>query len=214
MHFVVIAGPQSSGKTTAFTHLQQKYQDRFDYHPEINQLNVHGVTLGSIAVSASMEEEILQADIAQITHIHDTHKIQIYETAMFHLVYVNSLAPGLYKQAKEHYREAFSGHLLDVIFIDTLPETSFARRRPIYLARIEGEITKKRLAKSPATTYTNEMLQKYEKRIQDLFPIWHHVYDELSYANRKVTINNNKTEEEFLSEFDRVINELSDHQKT
>lgn len=199
MKLVVIAGPQSSGKTTSLNHIKHKYRSDLDFHPEINQYNLYPKTtkLGSISVSSEMEQEIIRADLSHINNISPTSRIQVLETSVFHLVYSNHLAPSIYQEAKMGYLKAISSHELYVIFIDSKPEISFARRKQNYLARVKDKPNKK------------ELMAKYEQRINDLYPIWHQVYNEIDYAKDKTIIRNNHSDQDrFLREVEAAFTKV------
>lgn len=211
MKFVILAGPQSSGKTTAFNYLQKIYSDNLDSHYELNQTNVfQGVDMGCIAVTSNMEEKICFADIERVRSLVEVDKVQLYETAMFHLVYSQLLAPRVYSNLRGEYKKSFAPHNLHIIFIDTPPDTTFARRKHIYEERIDKAIQKGETDGLDSVAYKDRMLTKYKKRMVDLYPHWHSVLQEIDYADSTTIINNNHdSKEKFLQDlknsFEQII---------
>ena len=200
----MIAGPQSSGKTTAWQYLKDKYSHLADFHPEINPYTLFKNTqLGSIIATAKMQKKIHQADLFRIKNIR-TNKIQVTETCLFHLVYYGLIiGTEFYYQAWQDYKQALSRFNLKIIFINTLPEISFARRRDNYQQRIVNEIETRQLKGEKADTFSKETMAKYKQRINDIYPWWMKVYQDIDYAKAKIMIeNNHQFLDKFLKEVD------------
>lgn len=204
INYIVIAGPQSSGKTTAWQYLKEKYANLADFNPEINPYTLFKNTqLGSIVATKKMQKKIHQADLTRIKNI-TINKTQVTETCLFHLVYYALIVGSdFYHQAWQDYKQALSSFNLKIIFINTLPEISFARRRENYQQRIDNEIKTRQLKGEKARTFSKETMAKYKQRINDIYPWWMKVYQDIDYAKTKVMIqNNHQFLDKFLGEVD------------
>jgi len=209
---VVIAGPQSAGKTTATNFLANKYKDKVKFYDEMNQYKLfpEKTKLGGVVVDEEMERAIHEADIKRTRKIVKEEEKALIETAMFHLVYHEKLiGREFYELADREYREVFEGVSLKVIFIDTKPEVSFRRRKPVYEARIEREIKEKGWVGEAASEFRKMMLEKYKRRMEENYPGWRRVYEEIDYAREKIIIENNeRSQEDFLAEVDKEFRRM------
>jgi len=207
LKIVVIAGPQSSGKTTSLKYLREKYADQLDFHPEINQNTLFPeAKMGSVAVTPEMEREIVQTDINHLDNLPPSDLLQLAETAPFHLVYSHHLDPDYYQEAILGYKQALEKHELYIIFIDTKPKVSFARRKRTYLARVKKAIKEQNLSPEEASSYTRSMMLKYERAITERYPIWKNVLSEINYAKGKIIIpNNHSNQDKFLAEIEAAF---------
>lgn len=193
---LIIAGPQSSGKTTAFNYLKSKYPD-YHYQEEINPYYLAGKNHGGAAFTTNeLELKLVEADLQMLCSLKNKklngYKGIICETSIFHLVYTENFC-GL-KTADEYLKkylllhDNFDSYLL---FIDTKPEVSWRRRYPNYLTRTKsnGGI---------------EALEKYQNTIYKLYPIWLKWYDRIPF--KKQTIRNSFiTKETFIEKIDAQL---------
>src|SRR3989338_11118088 len=88
---LIIAGPQSSGKTTAFNYLKSRFPN-FYYQEEINPYILMGKNhLGGAFTTHDLEVKLAEADLLMlkniINHVKGHHNCIIIETGIFHLVY-------------------------------------------------------------------------------------------------------------------------------
>lgn len=190
---LIIAGPQSSGKTTVFKLLQKKYPNA-TFVPEVNQYLIYGKKhLGSAYVTKETELLISKEDIRITKKIDRSKKLVIMETGIFHAAYLEKLVGR--KTADKFYPKYLDAHTgLDpiILFIDTKPQTSFKRRKKIYLKRIAD-------AKIKDSKVKQEMLEKYKKNIYDLYPFWIKYYKKFPF--KKVVIKNSrKSYNKFIDE--------------
>jgi thymidylate kinase len=190
--YIVIAGPQSCGKTTAIEFLKAKYSDRFIFHPEINPYTVSKkAALGSIVTNNKIEHLIHSEVLKRIKNINGSTKSYIAETEIFHLAYILMLrGKSYYRKKMEEYIKALGKQELYVIFINTQPEISFKRREKEYLVRISKEVKRRCIQGLVVNKFKKEMLQKYEERIKEMYPNLITVYNDISFAEAKCTINN------------------------
>jgi len=199
--FLIIAGPQSSGKTTVFNLLKKKYP-KLSFVEEINQYSlVNKKHMGGAFVNREIEIAITSENIRTTKKIDRTKKVVIMETDIFHVVYLEKSAGR--KTAEEffpRYLKAHKGLNPTIIFIDTKPRTSFQRRRKIYLKRIKdaGIIDLKT---------KKQMLEKHKKNIYDLYPLWIKYYKKIPFKKFMIK-NSRKTFRKFVSELENKAKKI------
>ena len=205
MKVVVIAGPQASGKTTAWRFLSDKCGGRAGFYEEMNPyvLFPERAKLGNLAVDEEMERKIHEADVARVSEVLKEGMVGVIETLMFHAVYYEEfLGEEFYHQGMRDYEEALRGVEVGVLFIDTTPEVSFAR----YWRRVVGEIERRGLKGEEARRWGEEMMKKYEIRMRDRYQKWWQVFEELDYVKEKWVIeNNDRSRGSFLNEVEKVF---------
>lgn len=210
IRLIVIAGPQSSGKTTSLNLLKQKYPN-FNYLEEINPYNItNNNHQGAAFVNKNMQINIANIDIRRTKNIlvdqlsHDrgnngkTNNAYIIETGIFGLVYFERLME--IKNTDIYYKKYLSIYKkFDpiIIFIDTKPTISWKRRKPIYLKRIKdnGII---------APSDKKAALKKYRQIIYDLYPLWLKYYNKVPFDKYMIK-NSNKSYSRFKQE---LINKI------
>lgn len=164
---IVIAGPQSSGKTTIMKLLEKKYP-HIPFIEEINPFTIISRNhLGGAYVDAETERKITDANIEKIKTIDQSQSAVFMETGILHTTYAE------YYSGREtaeiylkKYIKAHEGLHPIVFFIDTKPQISWERRRSIYLRRINNLGVKQWRERM-------KMLQKYRNTIVALYPLWH-----------------------------------------
>lgn len=199
---IVIAGPQVCGKTTASRIISQKFKNIL-FHPEINQYTILGGNhLGSAYVSWELEEKIIRADLARLARIVSDKRdlIHLAETGIFHTVYSQIFdVPQAQKFIKE-YEKLYQEAKIGILFINTTPAVSWARRRGYYLKRTLSEIQKRNLEGNQAKKLREEMMGKYKARIFNLYSLWLSTFEIFSYPKIKIA-NNGKN----LAVFEKKI---------
>ena len=198
---IVIAGPQSSGKTSLLNNLKKKYSN-WHFIDEINPATVTGKKdFGAVNTGTELEKKIIERDINNIRNISRDHQIVVLECGIFHYVYARHF---IYReQANFYFKEYLKAHKgLDthVIFIKTIPEVSLERRKEKYLKRIMDKgITDKKII--------DEYLEQYRKVIDDLYPLWLECYKKVPFP--KIMIENSyKEKSRYLKEADEIIQSL------
>lgn len=188
---ITIAGPQSSGKSTVFSSLQSIYPTAF-FIEETNQYKLIGNHHpGAAYVTSSIEEQILNEDIKIINSLDCSQDIYIIETGILHVTYAAFM---LGKEKADiffnEYLRTYNKFRPVVLFIDTKPEISWKRRKPIYFKRTAD-------CKSPQER--TEMMNTYRKRIIDLYTFWLQYYQRIPFT--KFTIRNSyKRYDTFMKE--------------
>lgn len=195
---IVIAGPQSSGKTTIMKLLEKKYP----HTPFIEETNQYTVVdknhLGGAYVDSETEKQINNADIEKIKAIDRNQNIIFIESGIMHCTYAEYYCDE--KTAKsylEKYIRAHEGLHPIIFFIDTKPQVSWRRRRKTYIQRIDrAGVTdpKKR----------EEMLEFYRTRISNIYPLWHKYFRLIPFEKYMIK-NSYKSWEVFEKEILNII---------
>lgn len=189
---ITIAGPQSSGKTTLFNVLKNRYQSwRF-----IEELNPYQVVskdhLGGAFIDKALELKFLEEDLKIIKTI-DDKRTTVIETGIFHVVYGEKFCGAKIAQKYlEKYLKLHEKLKPLIFFIDTKPEVSWRRRQEKYLERINqaGVTDQKEITRR---------LAKYQKFIYDLYPLWHKYLEKIPFE--KIVFRNSYiSTEEFIRE--------------
>ncbi len=188
---IIIAGPQSSGKTTVFQFLQKKFP-AFHFVPETNMYSVIGKNHpGAAYVTKDLEIQIVKKDIKKIKAIPRTVQIAVMETGIFHLMYLEAIADK--KTAETYYlkyRKAHGKLQPVILFIDTKPAVSWKRRKPIY---------EKRITHITDSKERETVMKKYRSTIYRFYPLWLKWYKKFPFEKYMIR-NSYKTEEAFLKE--------------
>lgn len=179
---LIIAGPQSSGKTTVFELLKKKYA-KIKFIPEINPYAIAGNNhLGGAFVDAKLDKKIVDISIKKIAVVNKSYKTVCVETGPFHIAW---LAENTDQKTVDvyflKYLKALKPFEPTILFIDTKPAVSFRRRKNIYLSRIKKAGINDRREKK-------RMLNKYENKIKRLYPLLIKYYKKLPFA--KIMIRN------------------------
>jgi len=192
---IIIAGPQSSGKTTLFNFLKKNLKNTL-FLEEVNPFTIVGPKhLGGAFVDLALEKKIIEYDLKRLKKIIQEHKLQsiIEETGVFHLVYLKKLVnKKIFNQYLKKYLCLYKKFFPMIVFIDTKPKISWKRRRNIYLSRIQKQGIKDQKQKQT-------FLKKYANKIFYLYDHWLNLYQTLPF--KKIIIRNSyKKETLFLKE--------------
>lgn len=198
-HFISIAGPQSAGKTTAFKYLSKKYAKRgilfqMDMNPYIFKKSDHPKY-----ISTQDFQEDLNRETIKLLQSIDRNTDVIMENGPMQVVYIEAYSGK--RKAEEYFRKYVKLlKRLDpvIIMVDAKPKLSFKRRINEYLRRIK----KHKLQKQAQT-----ILDQYEKKIIDLYPLWNKWFKRFPF--KKILIKNSyKKQEKYLAEIETVINKI------
>jgi len=198
---IIIAGPQSSGKTTTFNFLKTIYKEAV-FVEEINPYFFVKKHLGGALTDKKLEKKIIAEDFKILSKLKNIKKSLIFiETGIFHIVYAEKI---IGKETVDYYFKKYLNVYKYfepiIIFIDTQPRISWKRRKNIY---------KKRLINAGIKTKeeNEKFLKKYQKNIDDLYPMWIKWLNRFSY--KKILIKNSyKSKRKFLEEAERKIGNL------
>lgn len=195
--YICIAGPQSSGKSKAIKFLAQRLKD-IKIHKEINPFVIGSKNhLGGVFVGKNLERKIIETDLKRLLWLSKIKRRECHlvETGLFHLVYAQEkLGQGTFKKIKKEYQDLLNKIEVGVLFLDTKPQISWARRRGYYLKRTLAEIKKGGLRGVEAKKLQDQMMRKYKKRIFDLYPLWLKMFESLSYPKVKIPNNGKNLE--------------------
>jgi deoxyadenosine/deoxycytidine kinase len=201
-HFITIAGPQSSGKSTAVDHLKKKYPNWY-FLETIDPYTIGGMEhSGAAYTDRDLQINMMKIELIKINAMKNKNNpMFVAELGIFRLVYAHyfyhkKLADEYFEPYLQAY-DAFDSHL---IFIDAKPEISFQRRKKSYVERIKnrGVKDKKSFDKS---------LKKYQDTVYHLYPHWLRFYEKLRYPKTLIK-NSYISEQEYLTEIDRVVNSV------
>lgn len=164
---IIIAGPQSSGKTTIMKLLEKKYP----YIPFIEEENqftlVNKNHLGGAYVNDKTEKLINDVVIAKIKEIDRSQDIVFIESGIMHSSYAEYYCDE--NTAKNYLKKYIRAHIglhPILFFIDTKPQISWRRRKKTYIQRINrAGVTNPQKRK--------EMLEFYHTRINNIYHLWH-----------------------------------------
>ncbi len=198
---IIIAGPQSSGKTTTLNYLKKKHPE-WHFVDEVNPASITGKKdFGALNTSAQLERKIIEEDIKNIEKISRGHKFVLLECGIFHYAYARYF---LYKKIADEFFQKYLGahHGLDpfVLFIHTKPDASWERRKGKYVKRLKNKGISE-------PDIMEKHLTKYREMIETLYPFWLDCYKKVPFP--KMTIPNTvKSKGVFLKEADKVIQSL------
>lgn len=189
---ITIAGPQSSGKTTLFNVLKNRYSG-WRFIEEINPYQIIGKDHpGGAFTDKALEAKLINKELKILKNI-DSKRTTVIETGIFHVAYAEKFCGA--KTAKrylDNYIKIYQKFEPLIFFIDTKPEVSWRRRQEKYLERIKKlNITDEK--------ETNRLLSKYQKCLFSLYPLWLKYLDKIPFE--KIVFRNSYiSEEEFIRE--------------
>ncbi len=205
MFVVEIAGPPSSGKTTIFERLKEKFP-QLNFLYEINPYVLFKNHKGSAYVTLEQELKIINADLERLKRVVSSRTSAVIETGIFHLVYLrkflrkeksNVNGELIYRKLFKEYMRLLNNMPHLIIFIDTKPHISWKRRRVNYRERVD-KIIKEKGGK------VRELMKKYKDNIYTLYPLFKNFYEELPFY--KVRVNNNvRPLERFVQDVERKM---------
>lgn len=191
---IVIAGPQSSGKTSVLKFISQKFLD-IPIINEVNQYTILGKNhMGSVFVNSDIEIKVVKKDIEITKKINRHNLITVIETGILHCPYLERFCNA--KTADKffnNYLKIYKIFRPIVIFINTKPSVSWRRRKKIYYKRImkQGIKDKKQI---------KNIMEKYKKGLFIMYPLWLKYYKKIPFE--KYMIKNSHNEKKF---FDKQI---------
>ena len=144
MQYLIIAGPQASGKTTTKNYLEKRCNDCNNKNVIFLQetrsiINRKYNPFGALTITRDLEYKIIEEDLKRLKDIEETEKnkeiIYVDETSIFSLAH-----SGLHNiETKPYFKE-----YLDVLkklnpkilFLDVKPEISWLRRKEKYEKKV------------------------------------------------------------------------------
>ncbi|MFZ6034603.1 MAG: deoxynucleoside kinase [Patescibacteria group bacterium] len=198
--FITIAGPQSSGKTTAVNHLRRKHPDWY-FLDVVDPYTIGGMQhAGAAYTDRDLQTNIMKVELMKLNAMKNkVNPVFLAEMGIFRLVYARYFyGKGLPDEFFDQYINAYEAFDPYLVFIDTKPEISFHRRKNRYIERIKnrGITDKKKFDK---------MLKKYQDTVFHLYPYWLKFYDRIRFPKTLIK-NSYISEQEFLNEIDKAVN--------
>ncbi len=142
--YVVVAGPQASGKSVAQKHIARTFENTIVLR-EAGQILLEkeqerGNTLGGALVDSEFEKRVLQLDMARMKNIRDTPSSYIYvdESSIFAVAHAKVKNPDLAEILFLKYTQALDSLNTGIVFTHVTPEVSWERRQRVYEKRYEG----------------------------------------------------------------------------
>lgn len=179
--FIIIGGPQASGKTTAQEHIKETYRDIIILKEAaqilIEEERKRGLAIGGALVSSDFERKILDFNLKRMNEIlskGNPGKIYLEETYIFNLAHMAVKIPEMVGEYYPKYVESLKPFNVGIIFINVPPEVSFERRKPEYMRRYEGREN------------FDELMRKSKDYIYKIYPSFIAVYKRLPFPKRWV----------------------------
>ncbi|MCX6750683.1 MAG: hypothetical protein NTZ83_04455 [Candidatus Pacearchaeota archaeon] len=164
MEYLIIAGPQASGKTTTKKYLEGKCSDypdkNFIFLEETREIvNKKYSPFGTLTVTRDLEYKMIEEDLKRLNIIEETEKnkdlFYVDETSIFTLAH--STLHGI--ETRDYFNEyidVLKKLNSKIIFIDVNPEISWERRKEKYEKRVAGmHEDEKKNAMKEFRTYLN-----------------------------------------------------------
>lgn len=190
----IIAGHQAAGKTTAKIILEEALRDNFKKYPstKIQSWDEAGAMIikkhqggGGQFISTQQEKEIIEFDLARLKKLiinTQENLIIIDETNIFSLAHANARGLNWEKKYLENYLKYLQSLETTIIFLESLPETSWQRRQRKYQERCLG------MDEEQAT----EAMQSYRTYLNNLYPSLLALYEKMPFP--KIKINTDQPE--------------------
>lgn len=202
-YFIILTGPQSSGKTSSFRHLKSVYKSA-KFIEEVTPYDFKGSDHPKYISTYGIQEELAKKTITLLKKI-DPEDNYFMETGPMQIVYLEKYS-GVEKASLyfKKFLKIMTAWNPILVFIDTKPQISFKRRKNIYLKRIE----KHKLQDS-----RKAFMDIYRQKIFKLYPLWHKWLNKFPFE--KIIIKNSyKSEEEFRVNLDKIILSLISREST
>lgn len=202
--YVIIGGPQASGKSHAQRHLVRTYKNIVALR-EAGQILLErereeGSLLGGALVDKEFEKMVLQLDLERMREIpHEpSNKIYLDESNIFAVAHARVKNPDLAEILFLKYSQALSSFNAGVIFVHVAPEVSWERRERVYTQRYRG---------SPNYGYKMKRSKDYVFRI---YPFLMELYRTLPYPKRQVegTVLRAEFEKNVETAFESICDEI------
>lgn len=204
--YIVIAGPQSSGKSTAIEAIREKFPEAKVYK-EINPFTVSKKGerhKGGAFVTPRLQKRIQEANLARLKTISRKRKgIYLEETGVLGLAHAKMrLGEKAVNDYLGKYKKVLGKLNAAILFIDTRPEVSWKRRKDYYAEKAK-EIKSGEKRK--------EVLQRYKDYLYKIYPEFHRILGRLNvpvkiYKNGDSPVE--KFKKEILREFSSLLQEL------
>lgn len=194
---IVVAGPQSSGKTTLFNLMKGRHPG----WPRVGEFNPYTVRgsghRGGAFASRQLELEITRRDLEAVSALVPGTDCLV-ETGPFHLAYLERYCGlGTAEAYFPRYLQVYNRLNPFIIFIDTAPGASWLRRQPVYEARLDRNgVT------DPAMQ--EAALGKYRRFMEEMYPLWKKYFSLFPFD--KIAVANSHTDpSRFLRDAEKLL---------
>lgn len=202
--YVIIGGPQASGKSHAQRHLVRTYKNIVALR-EAGQILLErerekGNLLGGALVDRQFEKGVLQLDLERMKGIpHEpSNNIYLDESNIFAVAHARVKNPDLAEILFLKYSQALSSFDTGVIFTHIAPEVSWKRRERAYTQRYMG---------SPDF---EDRMKRSRDYIFQLYPFLMELYRTLPYPKQQVegTVPHAEFEKNVETAFEKICDEI------
>ena len=201
--YVIIGGPQASGKSVAKKHLEETYENIVIF-PEsaqtiLNNYRKKGIILGGALANIDFQKRILESDLERMKRIHKSREVvYVDESNLFtvaHVIVKNSKLADLFLAKYMQTLESFE---VGIIFTDIAPDVSWKRRKQVYMKRYEG------------TPNFKDNMKHSKEYIFQLYPHLIELYDALPYPKQKIdgTVTFDDFKQSVESAFEKIYEEV------
>jgi len=187
--FIIVAGPQGSGKSTAQRHLAQRYSNIVILIEAARTLfdedRSKGIVSGGALVGSGFEKRIMNLDLERMSKISlegDSQRIYLDETNIFSVAHESLKDTAFAQQMYESYMKALRSFRVGILFTNVSPEISWMRRRRLYERRYKG------------MTDFEERIRKSREYLWRIYPEMIKLYERLPFAKRLVHTAGLRTE--------------------
>lgn len=178
-HYIIIAGPQAAGKTTALKFLSQYYPNVCFFRESREIANSKYKIQGAVSITKKDEIQAISIDFKRMQAVLERleNKIYIDECNIFNLAHA-SMHGILIKEYFKDYCNLLERLNTRIFFLDIKPEISWQRREKQYRERI----------KSFPPREQETMMQEYKKYIEAVYPNLLKLYNKITLPKFKLNI--------------------------
>lgn len=134
--YILVAGPQASGKTAALRLISENFPNVKIHNESGAEVIKERGLLGGAFVSEEAEREIMEREVHKLHAISLSPGVHVDETGIFSIAHARSLGyKSLAKEFLPKFKEALKKLDFRLLFLNTDPEISFARREKYYRKR-------------------------------------------------------------------------------
>ncbi len=194
---ILIAGPQSSGKTTLFNHLKNFYYQAI-FQPEINPYTFSANHSGGAFTSGELQKQISLATIHQFKKLVIKSKTTLifWETGFMNLAYIKKDLPtNDYFYFKNLYLKLLKTAEVKLLFIETQPRVSWQRRKDTYFKRVKQYLKDNQIIDEvKQEEITKIRMSKYKNNIWLMYPLFKETIKVLNLPTYFLKNNTNSLE--------------------
>jgi len=204
--FVIVAGPQGSGKSTAQRHLAYSYGNIVTLREAAQILfdedRRRGIVSGGALVGSRFEKRILNLDLERMSRISlqgNSKMIYLDETNIFSVAHESLKDPLFARQMYEKYVQALNSFRVGLLFTNVPPEISWMRRRRLYERRYRGMAD------------FEEKIRRSKEYLSKIYPEMIKLYERLPFTKRIVHTAGPRSElgPRVVGAFEQICRELS-----